>query len=402
MLSGLMGFIILFYFVVPLVYVVFKSQLEVNKGYLPYYDADFYSIFMAAFSIFLFLSVFLLTYAQKNKSKTVYIYDKNRMKKCAKFLMWFSFLVGGGSFILYIRAFGGVERLFYYAEYLRSFSSSGSTIVGYWASILLLPARMIVATPLIAIMVQENEKRFIYKFVFVVSFVLACIFLLADSGKISILMFLLIYAVPIANKFVKHPWRWAILCAIICFPLIGVLDSLFSYISSGIWQDVSTQWTSYFGQLTYPWANTLNMEKIFPLSNLRWGSDYITGILNILPGISVFPPYEDISVFYSGTDWMQGGGTPSDLLIFGYSQFSYFGIIVEAILLGWLCGKADNILKQVPHTFAGVMLHTALVVGMVNLCMNADVTGIIQSQFTLVFSVIILLFSMKRKKSGKE
>ena len=81
------------------------------------------NFFVAEMAVFLFTSIYELTYRSKNNLLSVEVnrFDEGRMNDCLHFFAWFTFIVGGASFLLYIRAFGGISVLLSYAEYFRTF-----------------------------------------------------------------------------------------------------------------------------------------------------------------------------------------------------------------------------------------------------------------------------------------
>lgn len=401
--SGVLMSVIIYYFAIPLICIVFKSELINYNGYMNIicnYSWD--NFFVGICAIVLFVGTFYLIYSQENTKKKAYIFqfDSYRMLKVTRFFFWFSFGVGAISFLLYIKAFGGVARLLSYAEYLRSFSTSSESLVSYSSSLLVIPSKLIIVAPILGVYMIKNSRKILYKLCLVVSIILAFIYLLSNSGKAPIILFILSFVVPYMKKYMKHPWRWMIIIGILCLPILGVLDGIFMYLAGGEWKVTSREWIDYIPQFVHPWANTLSLREIVNIEGFRWGKDFLTGILNILPGINFSPSYEVTSMFYNGVNWRNVGGTPTDIVLFGYLQFGYLGVALVGWICGILVGKIDKLLRQIPNDYASMVIKTSMIVNMFTLITNADPTSIIMGQFQLIIASICVLYSQKIRKQG--
>lgn len=399
--SGVLISVMIYYFIIPLICIIFKSELENYNGYMKVicnYDWDNFLIGICA--VVLFVGTFYLSYSKKNTKKKTYIYQfsPNKMFRVTRFFFWCSFLVGSISFLLYIRAFGGVARLLSYAEYLRSFATSGEMLVSYYSSLLVIPSKLIMVAPILAVYLIQNRESILYKICLVMAIILAVLYLLSNSGKAPIILFTLSFVVPYMKKYMKHPWRWMIIIGCLSLPILGVLDGLFMYLAGGEWKVTSREWIDFIPQFVHPWANTLSLREIIDIDGFRWGKDFVTGVLNILPGINFAPSFEVTSMFYSGSNWRNIGGTPTDIILFGYFQFGYLGVLLVGWICGILVGKIDRILRQIPNDYACSVIKTSMIVNMFTLITNADPTSIIMGQFQLIIASLCVLYS---KKTGK-
>lgn len=335
----------------------------------------------------------------------MYACDGIKLKRALKVLTFVTVVIGGVAFVGYINAFGGISRLLSYADYLRSFAVSGSSVVSYYASILVIPAKLITVTPIVLaplISMTKGRNKLLLKILFVITFFLAILFNLASAGKTAIILFILCFAVPFLQKVLKHPWRLILILSIFSFPILGFLDSLFAYMQKGIWNPVSSNPLRYLAAFSFPYANILSMGEIVKIYGLRWGKDFVTGPLNIIPGINFQASYEVTSEFFSGENWRVVGGTPNDIITFGYLQVGVVGVCIVAIFLGIVCGKVDRILKDFSKVnFLGV-LSVSMIVSIYAYTINSDISGLIRGQFQLYLVAFAILYSCQKVKIGGE
>ena len=127
--SAVMFTMIMYYGLVPL---LIFSGLDVNSGYIAkIQESTFEQFFLAESAVVCFTVTFHFMYRQyNNKAKSkVYVLDEAKLKKLLYILAMTTLAVGGCAFLGYIYAFGGITKLLYYADYLRAFSTSATSII---------------------------------------------------------------------------------------------------------------------------------------------------------------------------------------------------------------------------------------------------------------------------------
>lgn len=400
--AGIMFSVILYYLIVPVLVNNISSVDKGNKYIASIIEGDFYQYISAIFSILLFVIFFTFTYKRYNKSNALvkYVFSEAKFDYIGKIVLWISFLVGLVSFTIYIQGFGGVNAMLSYSEYLRSFATSGSNIIPYYAAIMVIPARLITVVPILSLPFLKKGKRhrYIYITIFVISFFYSVIFLISDAGRTAILLFILMLGVPLIRKITKHAWKIAIIGGVCSLPILSVLDSFFLFISGIQWTYKSVHLASYLSQFSYPFANILNMQKIVDMSGFRWCKDFIIGFLNCIPGLNFAASHEATSRFYGGSHWQISGGTPNDIITFGYMELSFLGIILVAVLLGIVTGKIDRMLRQFQSNYAYQVVATSVIVNMFSYVVNADIIGLLRSKFQLTLICICILYSCRKSK----
>lgn len=351
------------------------------------------------FCLILFSAFFHFTYLRYNNfsKKQVYRFDKKKLTRALRWTGVLTVVVGGLSFVGYIYAFGGISRLLYYADYLRTFASSATEFVSYYASLLIIPAKLITVAPivLLPLILQKRRNRLWLILIFLACFVLAVIFGLVNAGKAGLIVFAMCFAIPFLEKFTKRPWTLTIMIGILCLPLLGVLDKLFSFMRTGDWSQRTISVFDNLNQFAYVYQNVMNLPKIVENFGLRWGQDFITGVLNVLPGFNFEPAYAVTSEYFNGANWVHVAGRPTDVLTFGYLQFGPFGIMLMGALLGMVSAKIDRILLDMPRDGTYSVLTASMLTCTYTYFVNADVTSVIRGQFQLWLVALCLIYATR-------
>lgn len=400
-ISGVLFSFLLYYCIVPIVF--YSTAQKSPSGYVLYIlKANSYYFISGIACCAMFLLVLGVTYrAYRYKRNSYYIIDDRKILRLSKKLCYICALIGGISFILYIRAFGGVVRMLAYSEYMRSFATSGESVLTHLQTILYIPSRLVTVVPFLVLM-GFNRKNFFSVSLFIVYFLLGFLFFLYDAGKIGIIIYLLSFFVPVLAMRTQHPWFYVVIAGMAFLPIIGFLDSLFHYVSMGEWESYSDNSVlSYLQQFSYPFSNVLNLDGIASVSGYRYGRDFITGVLNLIPGVNFDVSYEPTSYYYGGSTWGESGGTPNDAVTFGYLQLSILGVLLIGYLFGIIAARLDNALIRLENTFKNNVLKSSLILLFFIIFVNADVVGITRNQFTLTILSILVIISSKRYRLAR-
>ena len=325
--------------------------------------------------------------------------NEDKFEGVIKFFIHFSFIVGGLSLLLFFHSFGGVRRALAMAEYLRSFSNEASDIIGI-NSLLLITSRLITITPfLVSYYIEKYKGRkysLFYIVQFFVSFILSLLYYLYYAGRFPLICFFLaVFYVFIRNK-VKRPWTLIIILGIIGLPLLDVLNDLFLFFSSGNFSGIEINYVKYLYDFIYPIRSVINIIPLSKLNGIKYFMDIPLGFLDFLPGISVTPSYYSISAYFHGYNWKRIGGIPTDAITFGFYQFNIIGVIVFALLLGFIIQKIDyrlDKLKSNSKYYIGSYF-SMMCFSIVN---NADTSSFVKGQFFFIILYIILILSTKKK-----
>ena len=396
--------VILYYFIVPIIILSMKDTSDVG-GYVTGWlcKMNYQSLFITYGLILSFLVPLSLVYSKKTQKNKNLQLNHNGFYKKSNTWGILTLFIGGVSLLLYIRAFGGLNRLLSYAEYLRSFSTSGGEFVSYENMILIIPARLVTVAPvllLLAFSLKNYKEKTLYGILLGFSIILAFIFYLINAGRTGLILYLLMFLIPVIVKWSKHPYLITFIIAFVGIPILDTLDTLFISFSTGdrVSFEIGRGFTDYINQFAYPIHNAFYCNDIVSRYGLRFGKDFILGPLTIIPGFNYDPSYVPVSEFHSGIDWKSGGGTPVDIVTFGYMQFGFIGPLIMGLLLGYLVALLDVLLQKLQDSFYTQVFKAALMVSAFSALVNFDIAQITRTQFVLTILCVLLLLSRAKKK----
>ena len=320
--------------------------------------------------------------------------DINKCLSISKCFMYFTLVVGGLSFFFFIIQFDSISQMLSYGEYSRSFLYDISSIISIKYARLIVPARMIMVSPLLCIFLYSNTKEKRYFILFVVSIILAGILMLYNSGKTLILTYFLCFAIPVLKKRFKHPWIILIISGFAFLPVLGFLDSVFSYLTTGSFVFEGGDVYKYLSSFSYPFKNFINRDGILSISGFRYGKDFVTSFLSLIPGLEFEPSYVPTSIFHGGVNWRSG--TPNDFLMFSYLQAGYIGIILISFFIAAISKRIDDGLQSLPGNYGSQVIVSAVTIQFFSLAGSADLCSIIKSNYVLVILFIVIILSTRK------
>lgn len=408
--NGLLFGMFLYYILVPIISLINIGRIEKYENGLGFFNVDtidrlminipmssyFYSFLVILISFICY--IFFYNISKKNNTKLT----RNKTSvNFVKYLMYFLMILGSVSLIIFFYKFGGIKSALSYAEYMRSFSNNASEGMGRFR-ILIIPARFITVVPFL-LLYLKNEKCISNKkhlFLFIFSFILSILFYLYNAGRAPLISFILCFAYPIVKKKIKHTWLFLIVLGFISIPLLDILDSLFVYLNTGVFNLPKIVLEKYIFEFLYPFKNILNLLKMRNVFGYSYFKSFITSIISLIPGINFTASYENTSLFVNGVNWKIIGGIPNDLITFSHIQLGIIGIIIIFSVLGYISQKIDYRVKNIENNnikylFSGILtVYSFLLVG------NADFVSFIRGNMILYITVFTI-FLMFRKEKNK-
>ena len=403
--AGITFGILLYYCIIPII-VILNTEQIINQ--FPQEEKFItgrtnWELIFPAILVLVGFFIFNCAYNQSNKKNTKDIIEFNdqRFIFILKLVGFFTLIIGGISLIIYFGAFGGIKNAFSYAEIFRSFSTDKTNYISGTYVILIVPARLVTVAPFafyLLLKEKQVKNKFIFKICFVISTILAIMYYIFNAGRAPLICFILSFALVYVYKFIKKPWKLIIVIAIFSLPLLDILDSFSLYLQLGNWRKINIGYMNYIYQFMYPFENIINMENITDIFGFRYGQDFITSIIAMIPGINFSASYENTSLFFGGINWKITGGTPNDLLTFSYIEFGIIGIPLIFGILGYMLGKVDNVLKIIPEKTTKILLASAMAIHLFTFVPSADFISFIRGGFIIIFLGIIILYSYRRKE----
>lgn len=399
MYNGILIGGLVYYGVVPLVMELCKEKLVLKSNSFLYKSENEY--FEIYFIIIIFFFVFFASYNSCVKKRN-YLYAPNR-KKFTKYLKWCGYIcliLGGSSLVLFFVALGGVSSALAIAERARSFSTALTDYMPYYASLLIVPARLVTVAPFCFwCLYYLNDGKF--KLHVIIAFILSTLFYLFNAGRAQILAMILCIIVPIMlNMKLRHAWRYVIVIGFASLPLLDVLDELFVFMQTGTFKLDEIDYLSYISQFSLPINNVFHAFEIGDTYGYRFGQDFITCILDFVPGLSFEPSYVPTSIFYGGDTWKTTGGTPNDLITLSILEFHILGVIIVPLVLG----KISKFVDEFIHTCSDIRISrvcaTVIAVYSFLLIQSADPVAIVRAFILWMFPLVMYLSRTRVKKGG--
>ena len=403
------GFI-LYYVIVP-IYLLINMQTflnyELNCGYFCndsinkhiLYNDNFGLVFIMIFIAGIFFNCSYFLPVKKGKNKKEKKFDKIKL---VKNIMYLTLIFGGTSLVIFFYKFGGIFEALKYSEHLRSFSNNSSEIVGN-ANILIIPARLMTATPFLLVYLNEFDKKNknYYNKILVISLILSALFYLYNAGRAPIIMFCLCFLYMFLKKRVKKTWTLIIILAVISLPLLDVMDQLFVFFRYGTFKGININYTKYIYQFIYPFRNVLNINNITEQYGFRFFTDFVTSILDLLPKVEFEASYVNTSLYINGPDWKIIGGIPNDFVTFGYIQLGGIGVMILSIFLGRISKTLDCKIINWSKSNVKMLYSAVLTVYGFSIINNSDFVSFIRGNMILIIISLIVYYIGEEKKTDE-
>lgn len=403
----------IYYFIMPLMNIVIINlgiyqvgsftdiinrayDISLLKGFL---------ISIVAYSVFCIIYSVAQPYSKTKVNSYAELIDTTNNQKQYKIVItfgWIALLLGASSEMIIISSFGGIVNAISMAEILRAYGADRSQFMSQNLLFVNILATISLVAPfafLFARRIKSNSLNFL---LLAVSLLCSVFYLLFFAGKLPVLLFVICFIADYIYRKHRHPTFILSCCAVGLLPTLSGLDKLFFYISYGTIKDSSTNWvTSLVNEFSFPYCNLINAQYINELFGYRYGMDYFTWIINIVPtailrifGLSkVNSSFEFISKFYDPTG-VTMGGVPTDFLTMGYRQFNIIGIFFQVVIVAVICSLLDNILKYLnPDKYMFLIVRISLI--MFVIIPYNDLDSFVRNRFDMIM-VVLIAFAVTR------
>lgn len=413
--KGIQAGIIAYYTVFPLilnVFYLFGSDETIvsilnGKSLSLIVSADIFNMLLSFVIVLLFDVLFVFAYTSKTQFVFGTAYSRKVERKMkitsSRTLAIFGdicFIIGGISVLGYVFAFGSISRALALAGYIRSFDVSVTNYISYYASLLIIPAGLVVVSPWCYLVSADYTGSHWRKFKFIASYLCGLLFLAVKAGRAPMLLYLIALVMPILKKRFKHPWILLIIGAFICLPVLDLMDQIFDGTSSA---DVGYNFVHYLSQFMYPYRTSLSMFDIVHQFGLRFGQDFVTPFIGLLPGLEFDATWRIVSEFYSGKSWVSSGSTPTDLITFCIMQFHVLGILLGGVL-GWIIRNLDysiNAYQNSKYKFSDYGIHAMGSFSLLNsfwYVSTADFESFVRNLYFLMICIVLIITTTKMER----
>ncbi|WP_129738490.1 oligosaccharide repeat unit polymerase [Massilimicrobiota timonensis] len=316
----------------------------------------------------------------------------------------FSTLIGFLALLIIIQNLGGLITSLKYAEILRAYGTDMSNYLSQVAIYAYVLSPINILALFLNVFVFKDNKNNINKIFLILSIASTVYYLLFFAGRLPILMIVICFISDYIFKHFKHPVLSMILLSFLLLVLLNKLDNLFFYISYGKIPDTEgSVFEKLVQEFYFPYQTLVNIDQINQMYGFRYGIDYFTPIINIIPtsilnifGLSkIASSYSFISNFFD-PNGITMGGTPTDMISFGIRQLGIISLVFHSIFISILCCFVDNICKKISiqYTFISVRLSLILFV----LVAYSDLDSLFRNRFDMIILLLLFYFYTRNYK----
>ena len=366
--------------------------------------------------VFLFLLFFAPVFRRTVRHRGVLISNNMESEMMNSSQFYFStvllFLIGVVADFLYCRAYGGYIGYLEYASYVRS----GITDLVYnrWSFLIAFRDCIVVSSYMFFAQIRNNGKILLDRvLLFAISFVLSCMVLFANKGRLSFLIYFSIFIVAYILKEQKGTYirlRIAKLSKMCVWGLIGVIG--FWYISNQMGRsDGSELLDTLFKEVSFVFSNFKTLIDNMEFDDARLFVDIISYPLYLLPSrfwrvILPNTASDIITIFIFGSKKGVGdvyGEVPIDSISIGYIQFGLIGVAVFGLFFGYFIAKLFNIVSEISNNKIRNILVIYITIDIaIRSIFYADSYSVVQRIFSLVvFGLIYWCIGLISKKNKK-
>lgn len=356
----------LYFGIIPILLKLLDLRAHVESKYIvslnEVKDTDFIIASITAIVAYLmFVTIYNLFPLAKSTKKHKVLYDDSRLKDVsfyyARNIGYLTLIIGGLSFGVIIDQLGGLQQAFKLSEILRSYGNDNGIFINRSVLFLRTLTGILVASPFAFWIAYQHRRSKVIGCFFVLSFLLSLIYLLFNAGRTPLLLLIIPFYFIFLKRHFRYPWITLLVTATVGLIVLPLLDNLFYYLSYGIGQqqDDSALY-KIIAEFSFPYVNTLNVQRMNDIFGYRYGVDYLTWIINIIPmGILSKLNLSKISVSHDFTSsfydpYNQGmGGVPTDIITFGFRELGFLGVFIHFFLVAVVCSIIDRRITNVQN-----------------------------------------------------
>lgn len=420
--SGFVFGMLLYYAIIPIIINIFEQSITTHTGWEFIQINRFiyrhgFNSWNALFSIFITtvgLTFFNLGYNTsikqiKTKKNNTYAIsslcdiENQILLRIVSKASAVTFIIGSICFYVFTTAIGGIERMLSLGDMLRQHDTALlDYVVNPIARLMIVPTALLPVSTILFLYLILNRKKWLDKFLFCISLCLSTVYLIYNAGRSPIIRFLIVFLYMIISKKRKRVWTIILIISVFALPLLDFLDSIFIYFATNIWEFKEINFLLYLRQFSQPTQLQFNLAELVDIYGYRFFKDFLTDVLSFAPGVYFEMSFENTSEFMKGTNWRSVGGTPNDVLTYGYIQLGISGVIIILFFWGLVMGFIDRMLMKTPKSRSRDLLTVVTAVHVFAIVSAADLYPIVKYNPILpVLFLIYISYSRRLKKIKK-
>lgn len=407
-----------YYFIIPFLVLI----LEVGKGSVLVYMTVIFSAspfdWLLAFTR-CFSAAFIMILVFEGRIKN---YPKNRIDVESTASTWAMkrvrivgsvlLVVGGGSLLFLFNELGGIAQAISLGSQIRAYLSSPGDYLSAIGSMCKTLSGMVTGAGYCFLTAYTTSRKRVDKLLFIISIVLALLYLFFNAGRSNLVFFLAIYILGycrIKNIDVMKPGIiLAIIVILFSEPLGYIIDNIahsdFSVAAMNHYAAQSNIFDNLL-EFSYPVSNVLAADVLKGKYGVRFFIDYISWIPELLPArllnaiglniVDVELITTQLSKFYIGMG--SRGGTPVDIITLGLCQLPIMGMFINVIIFSGFAKKVGNIGKNIHKNYSYMLWF--LYIFCFDLLISNDLGAMVKANLGELFVFFVLCRIEKRSIS---
>lgn len=333
-----------------------------------------------------------------------------KVYKIALFMGIFCLALALYSQTLIVGSLGNVLTLITLGDRLRAFGIDSSRYIDQSRLFAITLMAISLASPYFLFYALRMKNKLSTKVLLIVSMISCVIYFAVNAGRIAVLVFGLTFFIGFVFRKTKHPILYICIVSILSLSLLGTLDDLFYYLSYGIVRESSRGGLQFIvNEFAFPYLNLLNIMEINAIYGLRWGADFVSWIINIVPSsiLSIFGLSKVASSYHTVTEYYRltvgtSGGIPTDILSLGIRQFGLMGLLLISLLLSKICRFLDGIIAKVhSNNYYFITLRISSIMFLI--IPYGDIDSFVRNRFDMILVFLFaLVVSRKTQKVERE
>ncbi len=405
----------IYYVMIPVVALGLSNYKHINiSGFMQVIaDQSIERHFFVLLYVLLGLITYLITYKILNnitpsRKMSIEIDNKKIYKMCL-IIGVVTFIIGAISSLIILSEMGGVSATLKKVEIMRAYGTDRST---YMKSSLLFTHMLInisLVSPFMLQICLRLKKRRAIVVLFYISQTFAIFCLLFNGGRMGMLLYVISFIVPVLYKKMKYPIIGLIFVGIVALGMLSGLDNLIFYMSYGYVKATGEVNLSVLNEFAFPFRTLLDVKDINNIMGYRYGIDYFTWIINIIPssilgivGLTKIPVGHTYITQYYDPTGITMGGVPTDILTLGLRQYGVMGIIINMIFIAIFCVALDKISTCLKNKeFDEIILRTSIIAFII--VGYSDLDSFVRNRYDMLIliGVVIAIYIISSHKIKK-
>lgn len=369
-----------------------------------FFDADAFAVLYSILMLLLGLFFFHYFYVRR-KNRAILEYedteiqiDNDKILRIVSIFAALMLVIGSISILIYLYPFGGFSNALKLADRLRQHDAD---ITVYGISSLfkyfLVLAGVLNIVPILFYVLYSNKHKYRYLIGMFISIYFDYMYLMINNGKSAIIRLVVTVAfIFLYRRKVRHKFFIIVICGIVALPMIEVLDSI---LAGGSIVGSFGSFSFYLPMNSFAWPSELNyhLNDLTGQYGYMFFKHFITDFIDILPGFNFESSYANTSEFLKGVNWRSLGGTPNDVLTYGFLQIRFVGVIVVFGIWGHFSAWVDSMIEKIHFDSMKQVFGITVCMNMFSIVSCADISDIILYNLSFVLSVFILWLYTQHK-----